>query len=400
MWRVTESARGGGGRSRREASPGSAAFEAPARARSPVGEILSSVLPRRQLDSRSHEKPAIAYWIFNYLPEWEAASKEASTLFSQAQAAYDPSLFAMNTHRRKLRLTGKIRHLPLPWALAGLPMVRKVASAYRINHLFASAGERLLAPRLAGPGSILTVAKASASLGRIERNAETLERFRFIVTESERDRDLLSQLGLDEERIKLIYPGFRIMPYRAASGPFKILFATSPFGKYDLLARGVHLILRTARQMPDVEFVLVWREANVDRVRSLIGQFGVHNVEVMNGHVSRMGDVYASVHATIVPGLEHNSLKPTPFSAIESLAHGKPVLASVPTSVGRMVRRHACGVCFEPAVDDLVAAIDLLRRHYAHFRSACHAVIERKFSPAVYTKKYLSLYEAVLARRS
>jgi glycosyltransferase involved in cell wall biosynthesis len=132
----------------------------------------------------------------------------------------------------------------------------------------------------------------------------------------------------------------------------------------------------------------------------MIDELGVRNVEIMNGHVSRMSDVYASVHATIVPGLEHNSLKPSPFSALESLAHGKPVLASAPTSVGRMVRRHACGVCFDPMVEDLVAAIDLLRRHYAHFSVACHAVIERKFSRTVFRERYLSLYEAILARQT
>jgi hypothetical protein len=53
-----------------------------------------------------------------------------------------------------------------------------------------------------------------------------------VVVESPRDRELLRQGGVDEDRIKLIYPGAGVRPYRPASGPFRILFATSPLGRH------------------------------------------------------------------------------------------------------------------------------------------------------------------------
>jgi hypothetical protein len=38
----------------------------------------------------------IAYWIFNYMPHWEAASKEARTLLRAFGAHYTTRLFSLN----------------------------------------------------------------------------------------------------------------------------------------------------------------------------------------------------------------------------------------------------------------------------------------------------------------
>jgi glycosyltransferase involved in cell wall biosynthesis len=89
---------------------------------------------------------------------------------------------------------------------------------------------------------------------------------------------------------------------------------------------------------------------------SLFGERGLSNVDIHNGHVSDMGEIYDSVHGTVVVALESNSLKPCPHSALESLAHGKPVVTSWMTSLARIVHDRECGVCCEPNTEDFVAA--------------------------------------------
>ena len=51
----------------------------------------------------------IAYWIFNYMPHWEAASKEAQTLLRTFGGKYTTQLFSLNQDRRlKLRGSGEV----------------------------------------------------------------------------------------------------------------------------------------------------------------------------------------------------------------------------------------------------------------------------------------------------
>jgi glycosyltransferase involved in cell wall biosynthesis len=102
------------------------------------------------------------------------------------------------------------------------------------------------------------------------------------------------------------------------------------------------------------------------------------------------------VHATILPGLNSGSLKPTPHSALDSLSHGKPVLISRPSSIAGMIDRNRCGVVFEPSIDQLVQAITHLRNSYNLYQRNCHPTIQNCFSEQFFLKRYREIYEAML----
>jgi lysophospholipase L1-like esterase len=202
---------------------------------------------------------SVRYWIFNYEPQWEAVSKEIDTLVRGLGDGAVGSVVSLNVRDRSLRWRGALKRIPLPQGLALYPLLRSHAAAPGINHLFASASERWLAPMLARRQGVLTVAKGSSNLGAIERNSETLRRFRAVVTQSEWDRDLMRQVGVAEQSLRLIRPGIPLAPYREPAGPFTILFASSPFAADDFLTRGIQLMIRVATRAPDVRFLLAWR---------------------------------------------------------------------------------------------------------------------------------------------
>src|SRR5690606_29545164 len=128
-----------------------------------------------------------------------------------------------------LRLRGRDKRLPIALGLASLPLLMRAARRTAVNHIFASPAERILTPRLARlERTILTITKGAPSLRRLEENLGALRSLRHIVVESEHHRELLMQLGLEAERVHMIYPGLAPEGYRAAPGPFTILFATSP----------------------------------------------------------------------------------------------------------------------------------------------------------------------------
>lgn len=343
-------------------------------------------------------KNSVACWLFNYMPSWEAVSKEVELLSRELGQFFHMNIISLNLLSRapQIKLLGPHKYFPLPYSLLGVPFLRPFASRYRVNHIFSSPAERLLLPRLCELNSLITIAKDTTSLSLFERNIPSLKRFKYVVVESERDREMLAQAGVKEASIKLIYPGAELKPYHAPGAPFTILFATSPFGKNDLLSRGVYLITRVARRLPEVNFLFAWRDRWIRELDGVIRASGASNIHVENGYIPNMDRLYASVHATILPGLEYNSLKPCPHSALESLAHGKPVLISKPTSISALIERNRCGLVFEPSSDSLEAAIKYLITNYGDFQVNCHRAIQQNFSRQIFIEKYRALYSSMV----
>lgn len=351
---------------------------------------------RATLTERAHSgTPRIGYWMFNFDPKWEAASKELDALATAFRPVYGTRTISVNVDKRAAKFFGTDKHLPAVLALPALPLLMRAARAVPVNHIFASAGERILMPRLARLGNcILTVTKGTPALRTIERNIEALSKLRYVVVESERHYDLLMQLGLSPDRVRLIYPGLEREPYRRARRPFTVLFATSP-KQHDLLTRGIYLILKAAERLPNVRFRLVWRW-NPDRARKLIRERRLDNVDLVAGYVDDMKAMYDAAHAVILPALEADSFKPCPHSGLHSLAHGKPVLASRAASIAGIVEREKCGVVFEPTVDSLCKAVTHLAANYDNYQVNAFRTLERKFSRSGFIERYGKLYQSLL----
>jgi glycosyltransferase involved in cell wall biosynthesis len=341
------------------------------------------------------KKGDIAYWIFNYMPHWEAASKEAQMLLRAFSDRLTTRLFSLNQNHR-LKLNGQEKYFPLPESLAAFPLFLQIARSHRINHLFSSGGERYLTPRISQRTSILTICKEPSSIDAFERNHHHLARFEYIVVESRRHQEIMRQAGIDEPRLKLIYPPASKVDYKAAQPPFKILFASSPHGKHQLLSRGIFLMLRAAERLPEVQFILVWRSRHYETLRALIDASGVDNISVINGYVEDMGALYDSAHAIVLPGHDYTSFKPAPQSALDSLAHGKPLLVTPTSSIADIVTQWRCGIVFEPTTSGFEGAVRNLMGGYAAFQANCHRTVEACFSQEAFIEKYRLLYEDLL----
>jgi hypothetical protein len=133
----------------------------------------------------------IAYWVYNFMPKWEAASMEVNTLLTEFEKFYDTHLIAQNYHNQKIRFFGKQKFLPLPFSALGAPIYTWMASSFHINHILSSPAEPLLLPRIGQKNTVLTISKDSESLTGFEKNIRHLEKLRFIVAESEWHKELL-----------------------------------------------------------------------------------------------------------------------------------------------------------------------------------------------------------------
>ncbi len=337
----------------------------------------------------------VLYWVFNYMPRWEAVSKEIASVRHGLEGEIDSSLVSLNSKEVGLTLRGREKRIPLPYGLPLLPLVRPHAARFDVNHLFASAGERLITPIISRHNGVLTIAKDTRTVRGYERNAESLKRMGAIVVEAERDRDILMQLGINQQRIWLIRPGVPVASYREANGPFTILFASSPLNAADFLSRGIYLIIAVAALLPTVRFLLVWRKHHLAKLQNIVAQAGVTNVVIQSGVIADMAAVYDRVHAAVMPGLEHRSFIPCPRSGLEALAHGKPLLLSNLVSIAPSVAQSDAGVVFEPTITGLKAAILQLQTRYAEYQGNTQAYIAEHFSPETHLELHRRLYQSL-----
>ena len=336
----------------------------------------------------------VLYWIINYMPQWEAVSKEVASLRRGLQGTVDGALVGLNSKQRGFRLWGAEKHIPLPHGLPLYPLLKPYASRFDINHLFASGGERLLTPIISRYNGVLTIAK-DTSLRRFDRNRESLLRMQAIVIQGERDREVLLQMGVRKEAIRLIRPGIPISPYRKAEGPFTLLFASSPLRAEDFLSRGIYLMIHVAGLLPEVQFLLIWRKRHLARLEQIVATAGVRNIRIASGLIDDMGQVYDQVHASVLPGLEHRSFIPCPRIGLESLAHGKPLLVSNLVSIAGPVARARAGIAFDPSVASFRAAILQLQGDYSAYQANTQYYVEHEFSPSTHLELYRQLYQRV-----
>jgi glycosyltransferase involved in cell wall biosynthesis len=337
----------------------------------------------------------VLYWVFNYMPQWEAVSKEIASLCHGLDGELDGSLLSLNNKVAGLKLRGREKRIPLPHGVPLYPLVGPYASRFDINHLFASAGERLLTPILSRHNGVLTVAKDTATLRHFELNRAPLTRLRAIVVQGERDREILRQLGLREEILWLIHPGIPLSPYQEASGPFTILFASSPLNAADFLSRGIYLIMAVAALLPEIRFLLVWRTQHLAKLERIVAAAGVKNVLIRSGVIRDMTAVYDEVHGAVLPGLEHRSFIPCPRSGLEALAHGKPLLVSHLVSLAPAVVRSGAGVAFDPTIQGLKAAILQLQAEYRTYQGNTQRYIAENFYQSRHLELYRRLYRTL-----
>src|SRR5207247_2318657 len=83
---------------------------------------------------------------------------------------------------------------------------------------------------------------------------------------------------------------------------FRVLFATAPNSFDGLRERGVDLMMAAARQLPDVDFFLLWRPwADADTLIDHCRAQAPPNVHISNQLVPDMTQMFRATHATIAP---------------------------------------------------------------------------------------------------
>jgi len=339
----------------------------------------------------------VVYFTNGYLPDQEGISKELLILYSHFSKKFQGKVYLHNlADRWQLSLGRGFVSYPDRFLPIGYPLVKYLERRADLVHIYGSLTGRLYLSLIKKRPLILTSASALIT-ERLEQCAPAWTSLDVIVVESERDSRTLKEMGVDSKKVVLIYPG---VPTRDISpppmdGPFTILFASSPIAKDPdtLSRRGVSLLIETAKRLADCQFIFLWRGKHTGMLDMMLSKVGTDNIKVINEIVPNIDDVLTDVHCTILSPEDWDECKPCPNSLIETLACGRPVLASDRVGISNLIERERCGITFSPDPAEVQDAILKLRNNYEIYRENALPTARRYFSVEKFVGAYVDLYK-------
>jgi len=275
-----------------------------------------------------------------------------------------------------------------------LPYLRQREATARLHHVYNS--HLLYFPYLSWlRRPIIYSVTAGLRSSSTPKNLERLGRLAAIVVSNEHDRATLRGWGLENTRV--IQPGIdtsRFSPSPPPSGPdFTLLVGSAPWSETQFRSKGVEALLAAAEARPDLRLIFLWRGMLFDEMQARVAQRGLQaRVEVINQRAD-VNKLLARVHAAVVLATDATLVKAFPHSLLESLAAGRPVLASRVLPMADYVEQVGCGQVVEAvSSEEVLAALARLEANYEPYRTAALRVGRRDFSREALVEAYGRLY--------
>lgn len=216
---------------------------------------------------------------------------------------------------------------------------------------------------------------------------------RGIVTQSQRIRDRLIEIGVKPEKLGSIYPWLDLDKFIYSNPPdmseFRILFASAPNDEIrgeDIFAgKGVPLLLRAFKELAELtssSLFVAWRGCYNRELAAEISELGLNNrVHVIN-RITDMPGLHAQCHVTVIPFSDTRRSPEIPLSAVESLACGRPVVTTNVAEIAEIVQGYGCGCICGPTIEGLVSALTECKTNYEKYQANCRHVAETTFGMA------------------
>lgn len=342
----------------------------------------------------------VTLFVNDFTPGKEGVSNAINVLLRHLRN--DPSLnITLHEISRNFRVKFSPSHIsyPLFFLPLGTLVTKYLERKSDLIHICGSLTGRIYMKMLNRQPILLTNASAIQE-ARVKECKQHWGKLTKVVVECYRDQTRVIDYGIDSHKVSMIYPAVNTahFSYHRPPDRFTVGFASSPISNHKsaLKKRGVDLILSAARELPDVDFLLLWRRKHYPGLRQLIHNRMTDNISVINRILPDMNIFYATVHCTILPSTSMDDCKPCPNSIMESLAAGKPVLVSTNVGITDLVTQSGCGLAFEPERDDFIAKINALRHAYCTYQSKCRPTAEQYFSVSRFVKEYTLLYDQLI----
>jgi len=292
-------------------------------------------------------------------------------------------------------LRSSIRRFPKQfYGFQNILEIRKSERRSKLNHLFFSYPYPFPVLRLFHNPIVYTVS-ASLDVRNKPPACAQLRKLKCIVVSNERDAAVLKAWSLTNYTV--IPPGVDTARVTRATLPLGqelvLLMASAPWHSRQFYSKGIDLLLETAKRLPFLRFIFLWRGMLGDELASRVQRLNIGNrIEVIDRKVN-VNEYLKRVHATVLLAKNGGLVKAFPHSLVESIMAGKPVLLSDTIAMADYVGIHRCGVVV-PAmtIETLTSAIETLRVNYEQLARNASQIEPNAFSLDKMMESYRCLY--------
>ena len=216
---------------------------------------------------------------------------------------------------------------------------------------------------------------------------ELAPKLKKIIVQSKKTRNQLMDMSIEPDKIILMYPLIDLSKFRYSEPPpldeFRILFASSPNlevpGEDNFRDKGLPLLLEAFKEFArdnSTKLYIVWRGKYNEKLFQKINKLDVKKrVNVIN-NVINMPEMYAKVHIIVIPFINLRRSPEIPMSALESLACGRPVVATDVGEIAEIVKSCECGSVSHPTKGDFLNALKDCRENYSKYQRNCRRVVK------------------------
>jgi glycosyltransferase involved in cell wall biosynthesis len=207
-----------------------------------------------------------------------------------------------------------------------------------------------------------------------------------IIAQSKRTKNQLVSMGVNPSKITLIYPLIDLSKFKYSDPPplskFKILFASAPnfevSGEDNFGDKGVPLLLEVFKDFikeGDAVLYIIWRGGYNRELYQMINRLDLEDYVEVIDKVVDMPEMYAKTHITVIPFLNLWRSPEIPLSAVESLACGRPVVATDVGEIAELVQKYKCGCATKPDKEDFLLSLIECKNNYQSYQTGCFEAI-------------------------
>jgi glycosyltransferase involved in cell wall biosynthesis len=191
------------------------------------------------------------------------------------------------------------------------------------------------------------------------------------------------------------------LPYFVDSKDYKAKDSTRSYVLY--LGRlyehkGVQTLIETAHNLPNIKFKIAGDGPQEQKLKNLVNSKGLLNIDFL-GRVEkeRLKRIISEAAFCITPSLWYENM---PYSILESLSAGKPVIASKIGGIPEIVKDKQNGLLFKPGNSEELAEkiIRLWKETHLVETMGRNAIetIQKNYNPEDHYKKLLALYKMAI----
>ena len=260
----------------------------------------------------------------------------------------------------------------------------------KLNHVFGNANNNIFLNKLTKKTIITLITEEKITSETIEN----LKKTEMIIVESERQKIILKKHGINQNKIRLIYPGTKINSKKPLliQGKFTIGFASSPMSKRYFERRGISLLFDIAKKRQKIQFILFWRGKTTNKIKRIIRKMKLKNIILIDKTLTET-EITSKIDVMIAPYTTFEENKSCPNSIIESLANGKPVLVSEKIGISELIKKENAGVIFNTNTESLSESIDEIKNNYYKYQKNAISTAKKYFSKEKFILEYKQIYE-------